>query len=155
MLGDDINKLLEGGYYQLCQDCMGHLLPDSGDINILEINIDMFLCYIILYYIIYLYWDTNWQKSMAKKKPNPRSIDMYRYSKWRVLFHYVDHMKCKIKDYVWFGYLLWTTDPDQARGGLLLWWKKLNKIPFLVQTHKEATPLLNNRWTSSGNWLCL
>jgi hypothetical protein len=42
---------------------------------------------------------------------------------------------------VWFGYLLWTTDPDQARGGLLLWWKKLNKIPFLVQTHKkEATP---------------
>jgi hypothetical protein len=35
---------------------------------------------------------------------------------------------------------MWTTDPDQARGGLLLWWKKLNKIPFLVQTHKEATP---------------
>ncbi len=80
MLGDDINKLLEGGNYLLCQDCMGHLLPGSGDINILEINIDMFF---ILYYTIYvyLYWDTNGQNSMAKKKPNPRSIDMYRYSK--------------------------------------------------------------------------
>ncbi len=29
------------------------------------------------------------------------------------------------------------TKPEE---GLLLWWKKLNKIPFLVQTHKEATP---------------
>jgi hypothetical protein len=38
MLGDDINKLLEGGNYLLCQDCMGHLLPGSGDINILEIK---------------------------------------------------------------------------------------------------------------------
>jgi hypothetical protein len=49
-------------------------------------------------------------------------------------------MICKIKGLVWFDYLVWTTDPDQARGGLLLWWRKLNKIPFLVQTHKEATP---------------
>lgn len=102
MLGDDINKLLEGGYL-LCQDCMGHLLPGSGDINILEINIDICLYYITLYLYLYLYWDTNGQKSMAKKKPNPRSIDMYRYSKWRVLFHYVDHMICKIKGLVWFG----------------------------------------------------
>ncbi len=67
MLGDDINKLLEGGYLP-CQDCMGHLLPGSGDINILEINIDIFLINIIY---LYLYWDTNGQKSMAKKKPNP------------------------------------------------------------------------------------
>jgi hypothetical protein len=69
MLGDDIKKLLEGGYYLPCQDCMGHLLPDSGDINILEMNIDMFL-----YYIIYLclYWDTNGQKSMAKEKTKPK-----------------------------------------------------------------------------------
>jgi hypothetical protein len=72
MLGDDINKLLEGGYNQLCQDCMGHLLPDSGDINILEINIDMFLCYIILYYIFIFILGHKLTKIHGKEKTKPK-----------------------------------------------------------------------------------
>lgn len=64
MLGDDINKLLEGGYL-LCQDCMGHLLPDSGDINILEINIDMFF---ILYYIFIFILGHKWEKNPWQRK---------------------------------------------------------------------------------------
>jgi len=72
MLGDDINKLLEGGYYQLSQDCMGHLLPDSGDINILEINIDMFLCYIILYYIFIFILGHKLTKIHGKEKTKPK-----------------------------------------------------------------------------------
>jgi hypothetical protein len=35
--------------------------------------------------------------------------------------------------------IMCTTDPDQARGGIATL-VELNKIPFLVQTHKEATP---------------
>lgn len=69
MLGDDINKLLEGGCYLLCQDCMGHLLPDSGDINILEINIDMFF---ILYYIFIFILGHKWKKIHGKEKTKPK-----------------------------------------------------------------------------------
>jgi hypothetical protein len=71
MLGDDINKLLEGGYL-LCQDCMGHLLPDSGDIHILEINIDMFLYYIILY--IYIYIGTKMDKNPWQRKNQTQEV---------------------------------------------------------------------------------
>jgi hypothetical protein len=137
MLGDDINKLLEGGYYLLCQDCMGHLLPDNGDINILEINIDMFLYYIFIFILGHKLTKIHGKEKTKPKSPVPLCGPL--------------DMQNKGLGLVWFGYLMWTTDPDQARRGLLLWWKKLNKIPFLVQTHKRGYTLLNNRWTSSGN----
>jgi hypothetical protein len=48
---------------------MGHLLPDSGDINILEINIDMFF---ILYYIFIFILGHKWKKIHGKEKTKPK-----------------------------------------------------------------------------------
>jgi len=116
-------------------------------------NKHWYVFHIILY--IYIYIGTQMgKKSMAKKKPNPRSIDMYRYSKWRVLFHYVDHRICKIKGLVWFG-LVWLPYvdhrpwPSQRRIATLV--EKAQQDPLSCSDSQGGYPLYNNRWTSSEN----
>jgi hypothetical protein len=47
--------------------------------------------------------------------------------------------------------IMCTTDPDQARGGIATLVEKAQQDPLSCSDSQGGYPLLNNRWTSSGN----